>query len=146
MKRIIGVLLILSIIVFPLISIADLEVPDYSSLSLDELLQINQALQSVIFEKAAQYEGIRIFPGYYEVGIDIPAGKYRVVFPEQEGLVIVHVYQDAKKAETRSLIRDTYMLEPVGGKEIIGCLNLKEGNVVEFTNGNLIFSSYLGLF
>lgn len=118
---------------------------DFSSLSLEELLQINQLLQSAIFEKALQYEGITLYPGIYEVGKDIPPGDYRVEYAEKDYSVLFYVYPDMEKAQKKSLIRESYIMAPASNSEIIGKISLVEGNVIVFSGSCVILSKYKGI-
>jgi len=87
---ILGVVLILSSIGF-----SRAENMDISSLSYEELVELNNRIQIVLFSQAL-IDGVSIPNGKYVESIDIPKGSYVLsVTCEEESYVVLEVYNQA---------------------------------------------------
>ena len=74
MKRIICILFVFALL-FPVFSLADL--PDISSLTYDELVQLKDKLNLAIWN-SKEWQEVTVPAGIWEVGVDIPAGHWTV--------------------------------------------------------------------
>lgn len=140
MKRLISFVLILALFV-PAAAFADL--PDISSLSKDELIQLDRMIQSVLFDQALP-AGVLVPAGDYIVGVDLPAGDYRADVVSDVG-GIVTVYRSKEDAEERAL---SYLTEISLGNmwgTLVFRLTLEEGNYLRLKYNSIKLSPYAGL-
>lgn len=72
MKRLITIILILALAV-PAAALADL--PDISSLSYDELIQLKDQLNLAIWN-SQEWQEVEVPAGTYQIGVDIPVGHW----------------------------------------------------------------------
>ena len=135
MKKLITIILILAL--FPVIAMADL--PDISGLSADELVELNHQIQLLLFSEQL-VNGVKVPPGIYTVGEDLPAGVYRVDFPVISDLLIglFMAYTDDYS---------DYVTYYIGGSNTtaIGKVDLKEGMTLEISDTTAVFYAYTGL-
>ena len=135
MKKLITTILILAL--FPVIAMADL--PDISGLSADELVELNHQIQLLLFSEQL-VNGVKVPPGIYTVGEDLPAGVYRVDFPVISDLLIglFMAYTDDYS---------DYVTYYIGGSNTtaIGKVDLKEGMTLEISDTTAVFYAYTGL-
>ena len=136
MKKLITLLLILAMM--PVIALADL--PDISGLSTDELIELNHQIQLRLFSEQL-VNGVKVPPGSYVIGEDIPAGTYRVDFP-----VVSDLLMGLFMAYTEDY--SDYATYYIGENNTtaIGKVELKEGMTLEISDTTAIFYAYTGLF
>lgn len=101
----------------------------------------NEAVQRVLFEHYAAFDGVKVPSGEYTVGVDIPAGVYRVEF---------HGTYEADFASFLAINDSTNfgyttILGFTGASEI-GKIDLTDGTVVTISSGDVYFYTYTGLF
>ena len=136
MKKLITIILILAML--PVIALADL--PDISGLSTDELIELSHQLQLRLFSDQL-VNGVKVPPGSYVIGEDIPAGTYRVDFP-----VVSDLLMGLFMAYTEDY--SDYVTYYIGENNTtaIGKVELKEGMTLEISDTTAIFYAYTGLF
>ena len=134
MKKLITLLLIAALLL-PAAALADL--PDISGLSHDELIQLNHQIQLRLFSEQL-VNGVKVPPGTYTIGEDIPAGSYRVEVEGENGMYAVY---DANGEPTDSSLCGSFhdVLE-------FGKLILTEGTTFEIKYTTFVLYPYSGLF
>lgn len=134
MRKLITLILILAMFL-PAIALADL--PDISGLSHDELIQLNHQIQLRLFSEQL-VNGVKVPPGTYTIGEDIPAGSYRVEVEGENGMYAVY---DANGEPTDSSLCGSFhdVLE-------FGKLILTEGTTFEIKYTTFVLYPYSGLF
>lgn len=136
MKKIISVLIAISIVFSLSIAIAD--IPDIKSLTTDELYQLNR---EIIKEFGARKElpSFTAPLGYYEAGVDFPVGKYLVISPSVTYITLYASMEDYKN--DKPLSRKTTLYDSDEGKII----EFTEGMVVLIDMSSARFEPYKGL-
>ena len=86
----------------------------------------------------ASEEGLTISPGKYLVGIEIPAGTYKVICEGNYSITSFDVY-DSSTATRPSY--STILTAFLGNTEI-GKIELSSGNIVEIKDGSVVFYKY----
>ena len=135
MKKLITMLLIMAMIL-PACALADL--PDISGLSSDELLELNHQIQNALFSDRIT-EGVKVPPGTYIIGEDIPAGTYRIEITGGTG------YYDIRFSPGGNLIHTGLTGKSYGVLEI-GKIIFEEGNELYICNSTFVLFPYVGLF
>ena len=74
MKKIICLLLVL--LLFPVISLADL--PDLSGLSFNELITLREQVNLSLWN-SSEWQEVEVPAGFYSIGKDIPAGHWTII-------------------------------------------------------------------
>ena len=139
MKRFVCLFLVL--IVFPVVSVADL--PDISGLDKDELLQLSNIVNNALFEKSLP-DGVLLPAGDYIVGVDLPAGEYRADVVSTTG-GIVKVYRSKEDAEKHPM---SYLTEISLGDmwgTLVFRLVLEDNNYIQLKYNSLKLYPYAGL-
>ena len=135
MKKLLSLILVV-VLVLPAAACADL--PDISSLTDQELLDLCKMIGVKLFgEKLA--DGIIVPPGEYIVGEDIPAGNYKITISGGMG------FYDVYNKKGGYIVMSGVAGEPYNVLEI-GKLTLEDGNILELTNSTFTFYPYLNLF
>ena len=80
MKKIVISLLILSMIVFPIISQA--QTIDFSTMTLSELVKLSEQITMAMW-KTEEWQEVKVPAGLYQVGVEIPAGKWTITATPQ---------------------------------------------------------------
>lgn len=109
---------------------------------LEELLDINAALENLLFEKKINTIGVEVPPGEYTVGADFPAGTYRVEFPDLSD-VTMGTFTAVDPADY-SPYYDYYISTFQSTK--IGKIELQDGMTLTISNVSAVFYTYTGLF
>jgi hypothetical protein len=135
MKKLIALILILAILV-PAASLADL--PDISGLTEDELLELNRKIQFRLFSEQL-VNGIKVPPGTYIIGEDIPAGTYRIEITGGTG------YYDLNQ-ENGGLLISSGLTGKAYDITEIGKMTFSDGNALKLVNSTFILYPYTGLF
>ena len=133
------VILLITVMLLPVVSLADL--PDISGLSEEELLELNHQIQLRLFSEKL-VDGVTVPPGIYSIGVDIPAGTYRMEFPQATDIAIglVMEYDNTKK------VNCSYQIGEAVGVTSVGKMELHEGMTLEIDNCTAVFYPYAGLF
>ena len=125
MKKIISVLIVLSIVFSISISFAD--IPDIKTLNEDELYQLNRN----IMEELASRNKVPSFTapiGVYTAGQDFPVGKYVITAPSITYITLYNSMNDYKA--DKPIARKTTIYDNDAGK------------VVDFTDGMVVFVDF----
>lgn len=140
MKKFLAVLITCILLIVP----AFAETIDLSSMSLDELIQLQDAVNTAISERLGfGFDDSKIGMGYYDVGVDIKPGKYDLIctFAEMEYLAysnseqskcMVAVISDG--TDDAEAISEFYYI--AAGQQI--SVELEEGNVLVIARGNFL--------
>lgn len=111
-------------------------------LSYEQLIELNSLVQSRLFEESLPSDGVLVPPGEgYVVGVDIPAGSYRIVpqsSSEYDSVVFDIDYHDGGYSHT-------HLLGFCGSSEI-GKIELSQGATVNIIGGFVCFFPYTGIF
>lgn len=134
MKKLLTLLLVLFFI--PSLVYADL--PDISSLTNDELIELNRLIQFTLFDKQLS-DGVRVPQGTYTIGDDIPSGTYRIEIIDGTG------YYDVYSKEGGATIYSGLTGKPYNVTEI-GKIKLEDGNILKIVNSSFVFYPYTGIF
>ena len=111
-------------------------------MDLDELYEVNQTVQWLLFNRYSQADGVRVPVGVYRVGEDIPAGSYRLEFPDAEDeSMIANIFIRDQEGNTKLI----YNIGKYFKVTEIGKVELKEGMTFE-TDIVTLFYAYTGLF
>lgn len=110
----------------------------FITLETSELLEVNQVLQSILFERILP-EGVRVPQGTYIIGEDIPAGTYRIEITDGTGYYDVYDKQDGKLIHS-GLTGKSYKVTEIGK------ITFEDGNVLKLVNSTFIFYPYTGIF
>lgn len=142
MKKLLSLVLFL-LLVFPSFAFsvsADLE-SSLESLDLDQLYAVNDHIQKLIFQKKSDsVSGAIVPPGEYSVGVDIPAGIYRIE-AQNPSMSTVCSFLATNEETVFGFATVLTLSDPVIGK-----LELTDGTNVSVSGGTVIFSTYTGLF
>lgn len=143
MRKFLAILMVCLSLVVP----AFAETFDLSSMSLDELIQLRNAVNIAINEQLdSGFSDSKIGMGYYDVGVDIKPGKYDLIcsFAEMEYLsynnseqskCVVVVMSD--RSDDAEVISEFYYIAT--GQQI--SVELEEGNVLVIARGNFLIQS-----
>jgi len=137
MKKLLTIILTLALIL-PAISLAEL--PDISGLTDDELLELQHQIQLKLFSEKL-VDGVKVSPGVYMVGKDIPEGEYRIEYITENkySLATFSAYREKPFFSFSSVLGFT-------GPTEIGKIELTDGIKVEIESDSLYFFGYSGLF
>ena len=140
MKKLFAVILIFSLIL-PAASFA--EIPDISSLTDDELLQLDWQIQAILFDHQLD-EGVLVPAGVYIVGADIPAGEYKADTVSDVG-GMVKVYKTVSDYEKGGFnyLSEIYLGNMWG--TLTFRLKIESGNVLYIYSNSLKLYRYHGL-
>ena len=107
----------------------------------EELVDINAALQYVLFMDKAALNGVPVITGVYTVGEDIPAGSYRIEFPEakEDTFGTLLVYYPNKETYK------WYNIGPAFNVTSIGKITLEEEMIVDISAITAVFYTYTGI-
>ena len=135
MKKLITMILILALAV-PALALADL--PDISALTVEELIELNHQIQSRLFSEQL-VNGVKVPPGVYIIGEDIPAGTYRVEITGGTGFYDLRQEADGHLITT-GLTGKSYDVTEIGK------MVLEDGNELKLYNSTFVLYPYTGLF
>jgi hypothetical protein len=135
MKKLITLLLIAALLL-PAAALADL--PDISGLTVEELIELNHQIQLRLFSEQL-VNGVKVPPGTYIIGEDIPAGTYRVEITGGTG------FYDLNQKAGGYLIASGLTGSLYDVTEI-GKMVLEDGNELKLYNSTFVLYPYTGLF
>ena len=144
-----AIIIILSALLVPACAFADMSKAKFNSwssnisqLSYEQLVKLNSLVQARMFEDSVLSGGAPVPPGEgYIVGVDIPAGIYRIVFTssnEYDSVVFDIDFHDGEYSHT-------YLLG-YGSASEIGKITLSEGASITIIGGTVLFFPYTGIF
>jgi len=125
MKRILAVVAILALLL-PCVLATAIEL---DTLSFDELVELHKETFLKIVTHP-DYKQVDVPPGKYEVGVHIPVGEYTITTNDSYTSIVINDYKEAhvfKKGE------------------VVGRLVLNKGDIVEISNGTIVFAPFVGL-
>lgn len=123
---------------------------DLSGLSFDELVALKDQINLALWN-SADWQEVTVPQGVWQVGADIPAGKWTVK-PEPEGQTYIKVSDkleeggaDIRPTITGKLLRaeDWYKFDPATDVPSMD-VELKDGMYVSFEYGPAVFTPYAG--
>lgn len=85
--------------------------------------------------------GVMVPAGRYTVGVDIPAGVYRLEFPNDEydtGSIMIY--------DSEGMLQNWYQVGKGSQVQVYGKLELTEGTIFELSDTTATFYTYTGLF
>lgn len=134
-------LLVLTLALALLLSSASAEDDPIAGLSLDQLLAVNSAIQLKIFSQEAAVDGVRVPAGTYVVGVDLPAGVYRVEYrPLTETSFCSFTAVNEKD------VWSFFTILGFDSSSEIGKIDLTDGTEITISGGEVYFYTYTGLF
>ncbi len=140
MKRIISLFLFVIILTCSFSAIAD--VPDFSKLTDDELLEAQSLMNAEILKRGI-LKKVKIPAGHYKAGVDIPCGKYVLTTEDDVGLinaVQVVVFDDENGFASRSR-KHALVIEQFFSPN--SCtVELKDGNILYIENGSFYIEKF----
>ena len=128
MKKLIALILV-ALSLIPMVAFADV---DFSGMSFDELISLNEKLIQEIISRP-EFKEVTVPTGSYKVGEDIPAGNYSLSFSSGTfgSMIQINDYQDVYSVSSS---------DPVVGK-----VTLKDGDSIKISMGSIVFKPYVGL-
>lgn len=115
---------------------------DYQAMTDAQLAEMNLAIQNELFARHIANDGVTVPPGQYVVGVDLPAGRYRFVSPEQSEFVSIEVY---RVDEDAVVIASYYSIGSLrDAAEAV--VTLYDGDSLIVDDSNVIIKPYTGLF
>lgn len=135
------ILAMITAILLPCIAFAGSQ-ESLADLTIEQLIALNASVRSELFTRKAAVDSVRVPPGKYTVGPDIPAGTYRVSFPELTNTSHGQIDVNDQDGEWVT----GYVISVNFGATEIGKLELSEDMTVELYGVNAYFSTYTGLF
>lgn len=141
MKRFICVLLVLCVVPFFSLS----ESIDLSVLSFDELRVLQTRISQELTTRP-EWKGVTVPEGFYEVGVDIPAGKWEIKCGEKSSFGYVSVQYGNNVTDSGAMLLMPMEWTGLIYKDGQGMnresltLNLSEGYFLEIKMGQAVFS------
>ena len=137
MKNTVRIISLLLALLFSTLAFASAESFDLSGLSYDELITLRQRIDLAIMQSDGWKE-VTVPVGTYVIGRDIPAGDYTVTY---EGRM-----QACLSISVGGIVWGFHILNPSLYKtNSIGKLSLSDGQILDITYGEVIFTPYKGL-
>ena len=147
MKKLVSVLCILAL-VFALAPAAFAEW-DLSGLSFDDLVALRDQAQRVMWE-SADWQEVEVPQGVWEVGADIPAGKWTIL-PTPFADTYIKIGNETQnsgtevKSKVSQRIKDKDYKDFDASKDITSWnVDLEEGQFLQVSYGPCIFTPYAG--
>lgn len=137
MQNTVRILSLLFALMLSTVTFAHAETFDFSGMSYEELISLHKQVSMAIMQSDGWKE-ITVPIGSYVIGKDIPAGDYTVTY---EGRVqaCLNIYVDG-------VLWNLYWISPtLYNTNSIGKLSLSDGQVLDITYGEVIFTPYKGL-
>lgn len=138
MKRCISLLVILAMLAVPALAAAP-EI-DLTAMTYEELTAHRSAVEMEIMSRPEFKEAV-VPGGMFYVGVDIPAGRYEIR-PKAKG---IYMYSFNVKKSEKDTFGTSYWLGTAydTDRQVV---TLKEGQILDLTNGAVIISPYKGIF
>lgn len=109
---------------------------DFSSYSNEELISLETAIQAEKISRGMA-KSATVYSGKYIIGVDLPAGTYRVE-TSKGAADHLEVYNASGKRIA------SYAIGTSSNRSPIGKLELHDGEIIEFDSCTLIFTVYSG--
>lgn len=149
MKRLVCVVLLLSLLALPVCAEIDL-----SGLSYDELVALKDRINLAIWA-SAEWQEVTVPQGVWEVGVDIPAGYWTITAAEgvsvcvSWGTELNAAKTDVKISiggiyESNYLYSSSYPYYTPGDDRLSVSWELKDGQYIVIDSGTAVFSPYSG--
>ena len=147
MKRFFCFLFVL--VLLPIFCLADL--PDLSGLSFDELLQVRDQLNLLIWN-SSDWQSVEVPSGVYVIGVDIPSGHWTLK-PPAGGSVVIEYFKDVDETGKRpAYVSSNYFSESLADESSSFAsfvymrqvdIEMKDGFYLTVVNGpSVIFEPY----
>ena len=143
MRKFLAILIVCILLTIPALA----ETVDLSSMSLEELIQLRDAVNTAINEQLDfGFDDSKIGMGYYDVGVDIKPGKYDLIciFAEMEHFSVNDTDQSqcmvvvaSDRSDNAEAISEFYYITV--GQQI--SVELEEGNVLVIARGNFLIQN-----
>lgn len=142
MKKLLSVLLVLFLAV-PVLGLSEVLPVDLKALDDGELLALLDAVQAERLSRLS-FSSFVLQPGEYRIGVDVPAGAFRVEHMGSSYLTDLTVFDDPGDS-IRSFFAQVAMEGEVStvGKEV-GRLVLPDGGLIKVTSGSARFFAETG--
>lgn len=108
------------------------------NLTNEQLQMLIAYYSSVLLEKTG--DGFTLYPGIYNVGIDIQPMAYRIERTDQ--LAVVYAYANAEAFDGSRYYFSHVLMEDT---PIVGRLNLLQGQIVQIDTGTVRLVPYTGI-
>ena len=149
MKKLLAIILAVTMLL-PTVALSDL--PDLSSLSLEELHELRKTVCAEILSRS-QWESVTVPPGFYVIGEDIPAGHWTIKYKDPYAAVLYFTKADATGKNPDYFNGGAVYQANIGapGNDLESLYNLKETDIdliagcyltIEF--GSVIFEPFTG--
>lgn len=140
MKKIVALSMVLLMLIPTVLASTSL-----STKTIEELIQMKTEIEAELLSRN-KGQSFGVPPGKYVVGIDFPAGIYKVTISNSSAIGgMIVVYPDKKKMDAEGTYSDMAVLSGMIDNPTIGKLELVDGNGVWVSNGMLTFEVYTGL-
>ncbi|MDD3921704.1 MAG: hypothetical protein PHO41_11090 [Eubacteriales bacterium] len=149
MKKWLSILLIL-LLLCPITALAEV---DLSGMSYDELVALQEQVELAIWS-SDEWQEVTVPSGVYEVGTDIPAGKWTVSAADGVSAVImwgdaldesgVDLSYDGDIYEYEWLYSPTYYGYDAGSDKTSVTYEMKDGQYFIVDSGTVVFTPYAG--
>ena len=147
MKRII--LFFALVMLLPTLALADV---DLTGMTFEELVALHEQVNLAIWN-SEEWQAVRVPQGTWEIGVDIPEGHWTLRPEEGQFVYIKYGNQLDENGKEVSYKSSNYYSESLfskssaiykAGDMTMDDLEMKSGNYLYITSGNLIFSPYSG--
>lgn len=137
MKKLLTLIIALALI---LPAAASASIPDISDLTEVELHELQRQIQLKLFSDKL-VDGVKVSPGVYVVGKDIPEGEYRIEYQTEDkhALATFSAYREEPFFSFSSVLG-------YSGPYEIGKIELTAGITVRIESDSLYFFGYSGMF
>lgn len=130
MKKLLVLFLVLFLVV-PVLGLSESLMVDLKALDDAALRALLDEVKAELVSRAG-FTSFRVVPGKYRIGIDVPAGEFRVVLEVGDGAGVNTVRTD------NDTFRDMYTLGYGGAKEV-GRIILLDGDVLRINTAAVVF-------
>ena len=138
MKRLFALALALVILAVPALA-DDNPLADYS---MEELQGTAAVIQAEILRRAG--EPFTVYPGIYVIGVDIPAGTYRIEMVKGAGKLFVFTDPDDVPTHVPDYYSGWFQRDSDMGTEVIGRIVLQAGMAIDL-GSTVTFVPYTGV-
>ena len=111
----------------------------------DEILEMYDLIMTQIERRNlspySTAKGVTVPPGRYTIGVDIPAGTYRLEFPDDDfDTGMIYIYSTSEYPDR------WYTVGKFAQVQMFGKLELAEGEILDLQDTTATFFTYAGLF
>lgn len=144
-----AILVVLIVLMIPAVAFATVNEIDLSGMSYDELVELKDRINLAIWE-SQEWEEVVVPQGVWQVGVDIPAGKW-TISAEDGACLTVFVGDELKQGGTKVQSKTHESIYSPNNKfydEKIHVtewtIELEDGRYVQIMVGNAVFTPYAG--